>query len=384
MVSLITVSIAVIFAVVIMSIFDLSKDVEETSVGFIYLGNYEPSQYGNILTQRVQQWKNTADYKIIYQNNEYIIDLAWFDFDIDQTINQMTPDQNNQAFFILSTTNDTLLKNELENMFTTSIVSQFAYQWFIDDLLEDMGTLKNRKVYQLIDYLDEATSIHIISETNISSIDSLDVTKIIEEVEEIEIFENSRFSMLSYLSDTTLNNTQLSIIASAMQKLMIETHFNGFIFEQNPTLPTWAEIGSNVRILKVNQYDFSFFNGLNHRYTITLEKLSDTSITFKLIGYPYITEYESSQDIEVIIPYQTIIIDNPEIDETTPGVIITETDTEFIYQVVTQTGVDGYVVFFYRTITPNLSDPVTITLYNEQYFPIHEIIEQNIQEKVGG
>lgn len=384
MVSVFAVFLAIVFSIVIMSIFDLSKDVEKTSVGFIYLGNFEPDQYETILSQRIQQWKNTADYKIIYQNNEYIIDITWFDFEIDETINQISVNQNNRAFFSLSTTNDSALKTELENTFTTSIVNQFAYQWFIDDLLEDMGSLKNRKVYQLIDYLDETASLHVISEKIVSSVDSEDVISILENVTEIKIFENSRFSLLNYLKHTTLSNTQLSVIASAMQELMIETHFNGFIFEQNPTMPDWAEIGSNVRILKVNQFDFSFFNGLNHSYTIMLEKLTDTSIEFKLIGYPYITEYKATQNIEVIIPYQTIIIENEEIDDATPEVIVTETDTHFIYQVITQTGVDGFVVFFYRTIDPNQPNPLTLTLYNEQYLPIHEIIEQNIVEKVGG
>ncbi|MDR4968752.1 MAG: hypothetical protein RG740_03970, partial [Acholeplasmataceae bacterium] len=122
MVSVFAVFLAIVFSIVIMSIFDLSKDVEKTSVGFIYLGNYEPNQYETILSQRIQQWKNTADYKIIYQNNEYIIDITWFDFEIDETINQISVNQNNRAFFSLSTTNDLALKTELENTFTTSIV----------------------------------------------------------------------------------------------------------------------------------------------------------------------------------------------------------------------------------------------------------------------
>jgi hypothetical protein len=212
----------------------------------------------------------------------------------------------------------------------------------------------------------------------------LDVDQIIEKISSIEIPKQRRFSLLEQIDDLGLTNEQMSIIASGLQGVIVNTHFNGFIFEQNIETPSWASPGQDVRILRVNRFDFTFFNSLDYGFSLEIEEVNNNTLSFSLLGIPYITTYTSEFVVQATIPYQTIYIDNDTINELTPGVIITETDEEFIYRVLIQSGINGEVIFYNRTTTVTGSAPVTIKLFDEQYLPVDEIYHEHIVEKVGG
>jgi len=384
MISLITVSLSIMFAVVMLFVLDLGESVEETSVGFIYLGSYSQDQYAGVLTSKVAQWQETADFELVYHGYEIEIDLSLFNFNVTETVSQIQTNQTNQAFFTISTENRAILMTHFEDNMTPTILSSFDMDSFLEDVLSDMSSLKNRKVYQLKLYLAEGLSQSVIQTITIDQISLADVNQIIEEVESIQILGTSRFSILKTLgTNPNLDNNQLSIIASALQKLTIDTHFEGYVYTSYLTLPSWAEPGMNVRILKVNQFDFSFYNRLIDPYTVEINQVSNDTLSFTLKGYPYMTTYVSSIDESIVIPFTTQYIENLTIDETTPGVIITETDTEFIYEMIITPGQTGKVISYFKTITPLNGSSTTIKIYDEQYVASPEIREQNIVLKDG-
>jgi hypothetical protein len=384
MISLIAVSLSVMFAVVMLIVLDLGESVEETSVGFIYLGSYSEEQYASILTSRVTQWQDTADFEVIYHGYEIEIDLSLFDFNVTETVNNIQTNQTNQAFFSISMDNQAILLSHFEDHMTPTIFSSFDMDSFLEDVLSDMSSLKNRKVYQLKAYLAEGLSESVIQSITVDQIEIFDVNRIIEEVEAFQILGTSRFSILKTLgTNPNLDNNQLSIIASALQKLTLETHFEGYVYRSYVTLPIWAEPGQNVRILKVNQFDFSFYNRLSDSFSIEITKVNDDTLSFTLKGYPYITTYSSSIDESIVIPFTTQYIENLTIDETTPNVIIIETEEEFIYEVIITPGQTGKVISYFKTITPLNGDSITLKIYDEQYVASPEIREQNIVLKDG-
>lgn len=139
----------------------------------------------------------------------------------------------------------------------------------------------------------------------------------------------------------------------------------------------------NVSVLKTNNYDFSFYNPLDFDYTIKITKASDTSITFELIGYPFANKYTITKIDETILSYPTLYYDNELLNASTENVIVIDTDTETIYHLVEQAGIDGRVVAFTRTTTkPDLTTESEI-IYREIYFPTPEIIQENIIPKDG-
>ena len=130
MISIIAFFLTLIFAIIVLVVLDLGKDVEGTSVGFIYLGSSEPSEYSSVLSPRISQWQKSADYAIRYQEYEWEINLDLFEFDVISTVNAVKSDLNNPAYFILSETNEEeLFQNVTEHM-TLEMINGFNFDDF--------------------------------------------------------------------------------------------------------------------------------------------------------------------------------------------------------------------------------------------------------------
>jgi len=383
MVTLIVLILSIIFAGLTLAIFSIGNSVDQTSLGFIYLGSYNEDRYDSIINHEVDMWMDNADYKIQYQDYIYTIDLNRLDFDLEQTLLHIIKNQENKAYFNLSIDHLLMIQNEIDAQFTSAITTTFKEELFISDLMNDVSDLKNRKIYNLVDYLDQTIATTILDQVEMKFITSTDINAIISQVNTIYITANERFSLLDRLGYLPLTNEQLSIIASGIQAVTMNTNLNGFVFEQNYSLPIWASGGQNVRILRVNQFDFTFYNGFDLNYQISIEKINDTTLEFTLLGYPLVTEYETVPVFQVSIPYQTIYIYNEDINELTENVMIIETDTDYTYRILIQTGIEGYVSFFMRTATRLGETGITSKLFDEEMLPITEIYYENIVEKEG-
>ncbi len=139
----------------------------------------------------------------------------------------------------------------------------------------------------------------------------------------------------------------------------------------------------NVRILQTNNYDFSFYNDFSYSMSVSITKNDNTSITLELIGYPYVCDYSTS-NIEVTqVDYQTLYEANETIDETTIGVITIDEDEDFVYQLLSQTGINGKIVKFERTTTFPDASIQKVILYYELYEPTDEVYQENIIPKDG-
>ncbi len=382
-VTLILLVASIAFAGVTLGVLGVSSNVDQTSVGTIYLGEYEESQYSVVLAREIATWKRTVDYRIKFQGSEVALDLDPFVFLSTDTIESIQKDKTNPALFSLLEVDQEAFETIMTNQFTQDIMDHFDFDTFYDDLDASMEKLDIIKIYDLSDYLSEELKTYEIDTTEITNILAADVSEIIGKIASITIEPGSRFSLLETLANTVLSNNQLSIIASAMQKLTQNTNFSGFVFEQNYILPNWAEQGKNVRILLVNQYDFSFYNNLDYSFTVIIDQVDANTLSFSLQGYPYITNYFTTSVEQAPVLFQTIYIDNPDIDETTPGVIVTETDTEYTYHLLLQDGSDGKIISYMRTTTTLNGTPVTVKLYDEMYDAINMIYEENIVDKGG-
>lgn len=380
-IALIVLLLSITFAGVTLVVFSIGNSVDQTSIGFIYLGNYEEDQYDSVLNREIRLWKENANYKIQFQDYTYMIDLDLFEFDLQETLSNILKNEENTAYFTISNENLIILGNDINNQFTSIYSDEFDIDSFIEDLISDISHLKNLKVYELSEYLSAGIELSILDQTQISNLLSLNVDQIVSNVSDVTINMNERFSLLDQLGHLSLTNEQLSIIASGIQGIVLDTNFSGYIFEQNYALPLWASSGQNVRILRVNDFDFSFFNGSDYDYQITIEKVNATTLRFTLIGYPWITTYETNAIFQIEIPFQTIYIENTDIDEFTLGVIITETDTEYIYHLLIQEGIPGQVTFYLRTVTRIGSASEVTRLFDEQTLPINAIYYENIVEK---
>ncbi len=372
------------FAATTIGVLGLGDGSDETSVGFIYLGNYNQDQYAGVLQDKIGIWKSSAEYVIQFQDYEYEIELSYFSFDSAKTISEITSNEQNTAYFILSESNRQIIIDAMQTTFTKDIADYIDYDAFFLKIHEDLGKLTSFKTYPLCQFLDPVLAENVIDSTQISNINPTDVSTILSQIGTISITGKQRFSLLDALKHTSLSNEQLSIIASGIQKITMNTSLYGFVFQSYQTLPSWAEAGKNVRILKVNQYDFSFYSNLVYPLSIRISGVNTTSLQFELLGYPFITAYSTAAVLQTIVPYDTVYIDDETLDASTPGIIIFEdTDDAITYHLLIKAGVNGSVVSYIRTIVKLGENPMTQRLYNEETIAINAIIHQNTVEKVG-
>ncbi len=364
---------SVIFASATFIGLEVVGEINRTSVGFVYLGNKSETQYETILNSEIQTWKRNANYTVYFQEYTLEIDLDYFNFDSQTTLTQMRKNVNNRAFFIISEQSRINLKNDFYNHFSTLVIDSLDFDFFITDMLKDMQLLYVKKEYQLQNYLEEELYNHVIDSATLSQLALQDVNQIMDKVTTITIPKRSRFSLLKTLAPYQLNNTQLSIISSGMQGVLDLTSMSGFMYEQYRTLPIWANYGMNVRILQVNGYDFTFFNHLDYNLRVVIEQIDANTLKFSLLGYPFVTEYRSFSNIQIAIPFPTLYMENEAILNDPNVEIVSDTETETVYQLKIQDGVDGFVIFYFREVTELNKDPYTYRIYDEQYLPVDEI-----------
>jgi hypothetical protein len=383
MISIITLFIAIVFAGTMFFVNDISNPPSSTVLGSIYLGAYEEDQYENVINNQINAFLNDVAYEISYQDSIYEIPLTLFDYDHDQTMASLNENKVNQAYFSITDENQLILEEQLELNFSNDVYLAINVEDLISQIKDDMGDMTSLKQYQLVDYFIENTDQTDLNQETISNIDAEDVSQIDLLVDQIIINPNSRYSMLDNLGTLDLSNDQLSIISTGLLKVLAKSHMNGFMFNTNPVIPAWASIGYNVRILKVNQYDFSFFNSFDYTYYINIEQTSTTSLSFSLTGVPYVDTYNVEIEDKISIPRDTIYYDNDLLDENTPDVIITETDTEITYLLLIEDGHDGNIYYINRIVTDVFGTTTQYKLYEEQYDSQSRIYDQLIVE-IGG
>ena len=383
MISIITVFLASVFAITIFLVYDLSTEDNQTTVGSVYLGGVDEEQYQQVLTSEINDYLSELNYDIAYQGIHVNLPSSLFTPDINETINQINQNRDNPVIFSIEANDQGEILTLINSMFSQNYMNYINTEALMNDLVSDLGEMVLIKDYKIEDYFIETAFDYTLATEYVNGIDASDVTQILREIDTIVIKANDRFSLLETLKDYDLSNEQLSVLATGMLKVLTPTHMNGFIFHTYPEEPSWATLGYNVRILKINNYDFTFYNALDFEYRIELSQFLLNSISFNLKGVPQAYDYSVSITKNATVPIENVYIDNDALNASTPGIIEIVQDTETRYELLIETGVEGGVYTVYRTITDTDGDSQIIKLY-DIYIPSKaNIYELNIVETGG-
>lgn len=382
-VALISMAFALGFSVYALITYQVDASIEDTVAGNIFIDNDSPTDVARALNFGIDAWENNATFNITYQNKTYDNILFWFEFDLATTMDFLVFGAENDVYFTISDTNKGSLIEEMSEVFGDDLLLVFDDDAFISDIVNDLKQMYYLKSYHAEEYLSLESKDSIIDSFVMNSITPLNVTAISSTVSQIDIPSFSRFSLLSSLSDKSLSNEQLSIIASGIEKVILKSYFSGITKSQYINLPSWATPGGNVRILKVNHIDFQFYNDLELAYYITIELENSTSLRFTLHGYPNSDSIDIDVSDDIILPFETQIFPDNTINALTDGVVIEETLTTWIYSIVDQVGKNGYLREYTRILTDASGTIESKFLMNEYSSPITEIIRQNIVTKGG-
>jgi hypothetical protein len=345
----------------------VSLAIDETSVGHIYLGNRPEADYPTYLDRRVSDWQIASSYRLGFQGYQYDIDLTRLTFDADATVAAIVRDTANLAVFQLTDLAKAAMLSEIASQFSAEIVAHFDDETFFADLLEDVTHLYQIKSYRLDDYLDAASADTVLAESVIDGLAADDVDAIVLAAGVIDIAAAERFSLLAVAATADLDNDQLSILASGMQAVVGGTRFQSFLFRTFPVMPAWAEIGKNVRVLRISGLDFSFYNPMDFGYRFRVTEAGETSLRIQLVGHPFVETIDDVWQLAAVVPFSVESIEDLTLEAGTPGVIVIDTDEATVYRIVVRPGVDGEIWVLNRTVTAPGDDPVeTAVAFDER------------------
>ncbi|OHE40763.1 MAG: hypothetical protein A2Y16_06960 [Tenericutes bacterium GWF2_57_13] len=376
-------SLSVLFAAGTIFTLTVALAIDETSVGHIYLGNRPEADYPSYLERRVSEWRSTASYRLGFQGYLYDIELDALTFDADATAENIVRDVNNSAVFTLSTLSRDAIRAGIDSLFSAQVTSHFDFDAFIDDLLDDVSHLYQFKTYRLDDYLAPASAETVLATSLIDGLSADDVDAIVAFAGNVAISALDRFSLLETFAASDLDNDRLSILASGMQAVSVGTRFQSFLYRTLPVMPGWAEIGANVRILRVNGLDFSFYNPMDSDYRFVVSEADATTLRIELVGHPFVETIDAVWERAAFVPFPIETIEDLTLNAATPGVIVIDTDDETIYRVVVRTGVDGEIWFLNRTVTAPGEAPVEAMVAIDERPSVAAIYRENIVPKGG-
>lgn len=378
-ISLIFLTISLIFSLVILQEFRIQSNMESTRVGHIYLGS-EDNSYPSNLNQGINEFLSESEYRIFYQNQIYELDLNYFTFNLDSTIDSLEPNQNNLAIFSLSLQDQTLLENDLKSAFSENVFNNIEFNALIDAISNKLSNLTYFYNFNLLDFFEINNDTQVL----VSSTYTINDNTIITDIGQLESFMipgNSYFSFLESAETYNFSNESLSFIASCILNISLETHFNNFSYNKYDESVSWPDYGFNVRILKANSFDLNFYNSFENTYEIVFTVMNSNTVKIELLGLPFINEY--SYDIIIQpVPFNTIYVSDS--DLTDVSYKVSESDEEIVYQKELSAGVDGEIHQFIRTITTPNSTEIEITIINDLKAPTPRFVAENIVPKAGG
>ena len=376
-------ALAVLFAVGTVFALTVTLAIDETSVGPIYLGNRSESDYPTYLERRVSEWRTDASYSISFQGYVYEIDLGNLHFDADATAAGIVRGSDNLAVFDIGDDARTALIADLEALFSDTVTSQCDLDAFLGDLIADVSHLYQIRMYRLGDYLALDASETILATVVLDGLDPDDVAAIAAAATFYEIPASSRFSLLEATAMAGLDNDQLSILASLMQVTTGATRFQSFVYRAWNDVPGWADVGRNIRIMRVSGLDFAFYNPIDFTYRFDVTAETATSLRIDLIGVPFVETIVSAWELAAVVPFATETIDDPDVDASTPGVIVLETDTDTVYRVLVRAGADGAIWFLNRSVTMPGGTPAVERIAIEERLSVAAIYRENVVPKGG-
>lgn len=353
--------------------------MESTRIGHIYLGS-EESSYSSTLSAEIDDYLEEVEYRIYYQNQVYVIDIDIFQLDMALTLSSLVHNQNNQAKFNLSSANQILFENEIKNVFSESVYNEVNIDALVEAVKTKLADLTYFYNFDLSNYFEEDSYNQVLVSKNYQ-INNIDIIADINNLESLTIPGKSQFSLLNNDISINLTNESLSFIASCLLNISLETHFNNFSYNKYEELPSWADNAFNVRVLKNNNFDFSFYNDYENSYTIVFTMLDSTTVRVELLGLPYVNEYSFVEEI-VSVEFSTIYVSDSSLVDV--AYKVSETDEETVYQQELSPGINGEIHQFKRIILTPEGEQSTIILINDLLEPTPRVVAENIVPKVGG
>ncbi|MCK7492320.1 MAG: hypothetical protein MZW92_12500 [Comamonadaceae bacterium] len=325
-----------------------------------------------------------ATYRLGFQGYQFEIDLEALSFDADATVAAIVRDQANLAVFILSEASRNAILAGIESMFSAGVTAHFDSDAFLADLIGDASHLYQIKTYRLGDYLSAASADTVLAEIVLDGLAAGDVTAIVAAAGLIDV--PAAGPLLAFGKVRRDGPRQRATVDPRLRLASDHRRDPVSILPVSHPAPS-CRLGrrsaSDVRILRANGLDFSFYNPMDFGYRFVVTAIDATSFRIALVGLPFVETIESVWERAAVVPFAVETIEDLTLDGSTPGVIVIDSDEETVYRVVVRAGIDGAIWFQNRTVTAPGAAPVVERVAIDERPSVAAIYRENTVPKGG-
>jgi len=361
---------ATIFVIWYMTLgYKLGTYQSETRLGNVYIGGLTESEVIPVVDEKVNYWYNddTITYEVRYQDYIYEFDRDVLLFNFEVSVYDIQQGQTNQLLVNIQPTDRDLFFDEIRGMpYLEDVIDNVDLQKLLMDILHDAALMKSYSVKDIEDYfVDETLNISEIGSSAFTIPEGVQIDHIISAIDETfedgKVYINSKelFDIINKMG-TVMSDAELTVLSSSILELILETNFTINEVHYEPsidfavyTVDNFPYYARNTVINKIVDESFSFYNGNESDYYLTIEKIDDFNGRVHLYGLPF--EYDIDVDIN-------------------------ETELNYITQSTSnisllQNGYNGVIIEVNRVVT----DAFGVIVYDEMilfefYPPIKEII----------
>jgi len=317
------------------------------------------------LGKSIARWKQQDKIMLFYQDNQIELPKTILSFDVEDSVQHLKNGKNNT----IEVTSD---RREINQILQQGLGFQVSKLINVSGLQKEVERTassldSDQHSIDLSQFINNQNQDKIIASTTIPMRNNeQSLNEFLLKGSEISIKENSLFSLNQFISEKNIqiDNQSLSIIASSIYQLLLQSNFQLIQRDISTTLPEYAQLGEEVRVEKgVN--DFKFYNGNNSEYLL-LFKNEGNEVSVSLKGLPFINIYSIDTSEQKTINPNTINVQNKFTNQSNQnnGTI--------------QSGRAGQTVDVYRNVYDINGNFIKKEFISEDtYLPINEIVLSN-------
>lgn len=278
-----------------LGVYALQKEDKEkvyplnTSVAGVNIGGLTELEAKRTLENLLIDWKENAEYEFQYKEKSVQVNNDLFAFDVEQTLKNIIGNHSN-TFAV--EVNEEVLQTELEQ-YNSFSMEDIDIDLLKSALLESATVLQVDEELIIEDYFASYVSgKDIVNTIEISVLDNKEeLEAVIPSMKEITILPKTTFSLLGLLEDVnqkTIKDDSLSMLATGIYQLVLETNFELRERTISEELPDYVELGYEAKASFREKLDLRFTNPNEDAYLIAL-KLEDNQLILQLKGqeFPY-------------------------------------------------------------------------------------------------
>ncbi|MEK4969076.1 hypothetical protein [Cytobacillus sp. FSL R7-0696] len=252
----------------------------KTKVADVVIKGLGEGEIKSKLLQKVEQWRNKAQIKVTYLDEEWILDPQLFRFNVEGTVKEITEGTNHPLFVEYD---KQLFYERVEELFSQLTLNEEEMNKIYEDMVDKVSRLETSFNVQIEEYLPVTLVQEPLAQVVLQVDDDWSGY-----AQSVAIDKRSLFSVLDQFGE----ENDLPIIATGIYQLILHTNFSIEERYIQNKLPSFTEAGYEAYVDKKRQHDFKFYNPHTVNYTIKIEE-SRGRMYFTLLGPPFIYDYEA-------------------------------------------------------------------------------------------